>query len=220
MQEFEILPFLKETPLFAEADVVLLAEALASPDCYVQAAASGERIGGSEQRALIIILEGRVQIRSTDGERNVILRTATRGEILGAASLFLKQAPPISHIEALGNCRALFMSASAVRELLQKDSRFLDAFLAFLAGRVRFLNQKIRCFTAGSAERRLALWLIAEERETLTLPNSLSALADTLDIGRASLYRALDKLEQEGLIRRNGREIHVISQDEILRKYQ
>ena len=220
MKESEILTFLKKTPLFAEAVATLLSEALRSPDCCIQTASSGERIGESAQRTLIVILDGRVQIRSTDGERNVILRTAIKGEILGAASLFLKQAPPISYIEALGSCRALLMSADTVRELLQRDAKFLDAFLSFLAGRVRFLNQKIRCFTAGSAERRLALWLIAEERETLTLPNSLSSLAETLDIGRASLYRALDKLVEDGLIRRNGREIQVISQDEILRKYQ
>ena len=40
-----------------------------------------------------------------------------------------------------------------------------------------------------------------------------------LDIGRASLYRALDKLEAEGFIRRAGREITVVSQDAILQKY-
>ena len=71
-----------------------------------------------------------------------------------------------------------------------------------------------------SAERRLALWLISEESNTVTLPASLSAFSDMLDIGRASLYRALDKLEGEGLIRREGRKITVISQDEILKKYQ
>ena len=92
--------------------------------------------------------------------------------------------------------------------------------LSFLAGRVCFLNRKIQCFTAGSAERRLALWLLSEEEEVITLPSSLTTLSDMLDIGRASLYRALDKLEGDGLIRRNGREITLLSQENILKKYQ
>ena len=220
MQAQQALHFLKEIPLFENADNALLSECLALPACSIQTAASGDRIENTEQRALIVILEGRVKIRSTDGERNVILRTAKQGEVLGAASLFLKQAPPLSTIEASGNCRVLFMQADAVRHLLQKDFRFLDDFLAFLAGRVRFLNQKIRCFTAGSAERRLALWLAGEESDTLTLPDSLTSLADTLDIGRASLYRALDKLEQDGYILRKGREIQLLSREEIFKKYQ
>jgi CRP-like cAMP-binding protein len=89
-----------------------------------------------------------------------------------------------------------------------------------LAGRVRFLNRKIQCFTAGSAERRLALWLLSEEEEVITLPSSLTTLSDMLDIGRASLYRALDKLENSGLISREGRNIALLSPDEILKKYQ
>ena len=220
MENKEILSFLQKAPLFKDADPALLEKTLHSKSFRVQTAVAGERIGADACRLLFLVLEGRVQIRSTDGERGVILRTACKGEVLGAASLFLKQTPPLSYIEALDSCTVLLIESSAVLELMHADSGFLDAFLSFLAGRVRFLNQKIRCFTAGSAQRRLALWLVAEEREHITLPTSLSALAETLDIGRASLYRALDTLEAEGMICRHGREIQVVSRDRILEKYQ
>ena len=41
-----------------------------------------------------------------------------------------------------------------------------------------------------------------------------------LSISRASLYRAFDQLEQEGLIQRNGREILLPSPTAILESYQ
>ena len=180
----------------------------------------GEHIGDGNEPLLMVLLSGRVKIFSADQEKNVILRVMEPGEVCGAASLFLEAPSPISRIEAAERSAVLLFNAATVRLLLGKDPEFLNAYLAFLAGRVQFLNRKIRCYTAGSAERRLALWLASEQQATVRLPDSITALADTLDIGRASLYRSLDKFEAEGLISRRGREITVISQDELLRKYQ
>lgn len=220
MKQNEIFAFLKTLPLFQNTDDTLLEGTLNGPHCRIQQVKNGERIGSDDAHELVILLKGYAKIRSTDGERSVILRTPGPGDVLGAAALFLPQAMPLSRIQAVGEATALLMRDTAVRQLMAKDAAFLDAYLAFLAQKVHFLNQKIRCFTAGSAERRLALWLYGEGSEQILLPVSVSALADTLDIGRASLYRALDKLEADGLITRDGRMIQVISRDTILRKYQ
>ena len=62
---------------------------------------------------------------------------------------------------------------------------------------------------------------LAEHPENEPFPTgSLTALAKALDIGRASLYRALDKLENEGTILRDGRRITVLSTDDLLKQYQ
>ncbi len=180
---------------------------------------AGEQMA-PQTNALGILLSGKAQICSADDGKNVILRTLRDGDVFGAASLFLNDAPPLSQITAQERCTVLLLDRAAVRMLMQQDAAFLDAYLAFLAGRVQFLNKRIRCFTAGSAERRLALWLAAEEHDALTLSGSLGALADTLDIGRASLYRALDKLEAQGLITRQGRTIHIVSRTKLLEIYQ
>ena len=219
MQKTEIRSFLQSIPLFSKADPTLLQE-ITEKNATLQTLSQGEHIGADGTPLLIILLEGRVKIFSADQEKNVILRTLEPGEVCGAASLFLDSPSPISRIEAAERSTVLLFDAHTVRELLNRDPRFLDAYLAFLAGRVQFLNRKIRCYTAGSAERRLALWLASEPHSTIRLPDSISALADTLDIGRASLYRSLDKFEAEGLITRRGREITVISQETLLRKHQ
>ncbi len=45
--------------------------------------------------------------------------------------------------------------------------------------------------------------------ERVRLPGSMSELAQTLGVGRASLYRAFDVLEEEDILRRDGRTILV-----------
>ncbi|MBQ8342461.1 MAG: Crp/Fnr family transcriptional regulator [Clostridia bacterium] len=205
-------------PLFAGIGQDCLCDWLAVCPPEEITAAIGESLG--KQRHLCVLLEGHAAVFSADSGRNVILREIKAPAVFGAASLFCPGEAPLSRIEARTPCRALLFAPDAITALMDRDSSFRNAYLTFLAGRVQFLNRKILCFTAGSAERRLALWLTLEENNTVTLPASLTALADMLNLGRASLYRALDKLEGDGLIRREGRVITLISQDELLRKYQ
>ena len=61
------------------------------------------------------------------------------------------------------------------------------------------------------ADERLTGYLLAHRGEDgqVTLPGSLLELAQSLNIGRSSLYRSLDALTQSGAIRRQGRRIYV-----------
>ena len=97
--------------------------------------------------------------------------------------------------------------------LLEQDKSFLYHYLGFLSGRICYLNRKIRYLTAGSAERRLALYLSSFQKDTVELDASLSSLSELLDIGRASLYRAFDSLQSDGIITRDGDRITVLSRD-------
>lgn len=206
-------------PLFSAASPPLLQKAVESEHAHLVKLTADEILPSRYAEMLGVVLSGKLQILSADTERSVVLRSIGKGHIFGAASLFLEDRTPVSRLLAQSECTLFFLEKVAVRELLVADPAFMDAYLRSLAERVHFLNGKIRCFTAGSAERRLALWL-AEHPEGTPFPvGSLTTLADTLDIGRASLYRALDKLEAEGLIARNGREMTVPSTLTLLKKY-
>lgn len=209
---------LRNTPLFAGAAPKNLQKMLERPDCRVCEATTGCSLVTGE-KYLGVILLGRAQVCSNDEGRTVILRMLSPGDVFGAAALFCPEELPLSRIEAATPCTVLSLSGVAVRELMASDPAVLDAYLAFLAGRVRYLNRKICCFTAGTAPRRLALWLLSEEHDTVTLP-SLSALSDMLDIGRASLYRAFEQLEAAKLIAKSGRNITVFDRKRLSEYYQ
>ena len=125
MEYTQILDFLKRLPLFSTASETTLTSALCSRGARIQTAEVGEKIEIRGQKHLGILLSGRAQIRSTDGERTVILRSIRAGEVFGAASLFLKQAPPLSRIEALESSKVLFF-----------DIQLLVAVLGFIKNNI------------------------------------------------------------------------------------
>jgi CRP-like cAMP-binding protein len=99
----------------------------------------------------------------------------------------------------------------------------MASYVRFLTRRIQFLNRKIRYLTAGSAEQRLALYLLSEipeEGVPVRLEISAVSLADLLDLGRASLYRAMDRLSEDGFLVRNGHEYRLLQRDKLLTHYQ
>lgn len=201
---------LRGVPLFADADKENIDRLLSAGE--TRRFAAGEPLSGGA-KCLGVLISGTAAVLSTDRGRNVLLRTLAAGDVFGAAALFCPEDLPLSRIEASTPCLVLFFPFSAIDGLLAADPACRTAYLRFLSGRIRFLNRKICCFTAGAVQRRLSLWLAAEEHDVVTLPGSLSSLAELLDIGRASLYRALDCLTKSGAIARNGRQITIISRE-------
>ena len=150
----------------------------------------------------------------------MLIKTVSEGAIFGIANLYSENAAFPTRISAKKSCKVLFISPDDVRSLIENDPSVMRAFMAFLSEKIVYLNKKINSFTAGSAERRLTLFLADNaENDIYTSETSLSALATMLDIGRASLYRALDKLELEGLIERKDRSIILKDRDLLLKKY-
>ena len=105
--------------------------------------------------------------------------------------------------------------------LIDNDVAVRYQYIAFLAQKTLYLNQKISCLTAGSAEQKLAYWLDANASGDIVQTQiPMNALCTMLDIGRASLYRAFDKLEQEGFIIREQKTVRILDRDRMLHKYK
>lgn len=189
--------------------------------CAVVSFSEGEIIHspGIAERRVGLLLSGRAAVTTCDTARNSLLRYLEAGDAFGVANLF-NDAPYVSVIKADKACRVFFMSESAVRSLLESDRTFLYRYLTFLSGRVCYLNQKIGYLTAGSAERRLALYLCSFHKAQISLSVSLSALSELLDVGRASLYRAFDRLVLDGHIQKDGRTIILNDVDALRAAYQ
>ncbi len=221
----DILPLV---PLFEGADEENLFNAV-SEGAVVRTFSTGEAIESNVENAtnLVIILQGKARVFSMDESREVLLRTLEKGDVFGVAELFCGGDESISRVEAKGRCEALFIPEAIIGHLLENDKVIMYNYLNFLCQRIRFLNQRIACFTAGSAERRLALYLNSlanksskEDGEAKVTPDiSMGALALMLDIGRASLYRAVETLIADGFIKKEEKSFILINRDKMLLKY-
>ncbi len=208
-------------PFFSDLDPKQTADVLAAHDCRVADYAGGETIlsPASCERQAGLILSGAALVTTKDASRRALLRFLHEGDLFGVSNLFTDE-PFATCITADKHCRVFFLPREAVRALLTSDPLFLSHYLEFLCNRVCFLNRKIGYLTAGSAERRLALYLSSLGKTEILLDASLSALSELLDVGRASLYRAFDRLSSDGYIRKDGRRITVLHSEAMLKAYQ
>lgn len=175
-------------------------------------------------QCLCVLMSGRatVHARSSDQTHAALLRTMEAGSVFGVHCIFNADMLPQSRIVAQKACRVALISCGVWEQILAQHAPTMVNYVRFLTQRIRFLNEKIRYLTAGSAERRLALYLLSEipqENIAVRLPLSAVSLADLLDLGRASLYRAIDQLTKDGFLVRNGREYILLQRDKLTTYY-
>jgi CRP-like cAMP-binding protein len=180
---------------------------------------SGEEMKPCFSPAVGILLSGRGIICSGNKDKSTILKFISPESMIGVASVFSAE-PPNTRTFACGDGKSemFFIRKEAFEALLDTEPAFRRNLVSFLADRITFLNSKIDFVTAGSAERRLALFIKSSpksENGSIYAGMSMTSLARALDLSRASLYRAFESLEQCGAIRKDGKAIEIISPEEL-----
>ena len=156
------------------------------------------------RRCLGILLEGQLQV--TKGELNVSLLEP--GDVFGAAALYSDAPEFATTITARKDSRCLLLPQELVDDLLAKDARFRTVYLRYLTGRIHFLSSRLQSLAQPGAEGKLARYLLSSHRDG-QVTCSATELAKRLGLGRASLYRAFEVLEQGGFICRDGKTITI-----------
>ena len=159
----------------------------------------------SFRHALGIVATGRVDVENSSG---VHLNRLTEGGLFGVAAAFGEPERYISTIRAAGACEVIFISGALLERLFREEPGCSVRYIAFLTDRVRFLNAKIDGFTAPNVLEALEKWLIrAGSGERSFTVASWSGVSRALGVSRTSLYRALDTLEADGKISRDGKKV-------------
>ncbi len=216
------LEMLKTLPLFRQVEEAVLCEAIECEKFKCKTFASGETVYSpdEEEKRLIMIRSGRANVYSSDESRSLLLRTLEEGKTVGVANLFSNE-KFVSRVIADKKCETVEITAGAFASLLERDPALMRNYISFLSNKICYLNKKIVYLTAGSAERRLAVFLDSHASETgsNSFPIQMNSLCEMLNLGRASLYRAADKLEADGCISRDGKQITIINKELMLSKY-
>lgn len=224
----KICNFLLTIHLFKGADADKISSALERGDFIKRSYQASEPVYSSlsEEKKLIIFLKGEAEVYSNDENRSVLLRTLSSGGVIGVANLFSSESY-VSRVIATKKCETLEISAEGYGKMLENDRAAMYNYISFLSNRICYLNKKIVCLTAGSSERRLAYYLdtaLAEQAERGEEPSAITiqmnSLCEMLNLGRASLYRAADKLSEEGFIRREGKKILVLDRAGMMERYR
>ena len=179
--------------------------------CEIGTYKCGESIECDNQ--VVVILSGNAAVKKRVGEKFIIMRMMETGGISGVASLFSDDEESVSFLEAAKKTEVLFINKSEIRSLIKCNGDFAEGYIRFLTSRIRFLNLRIKSYTSGSTEAKLAFHLLMldeDEDGNIEIGVSLIKLAEILDIGRASLYRAFDSLCEKGVISKQGHKITIL----------
>ena len=165
----------------------------------------------AQEHALGILLSGELLVRPP-GESGLIKRL-TPGEAFGAAALFsAADTTYVTDLVAAAPSEVLFLPEPLLLKWMRTDFRVAENYLRFLSDRVRFLNRRLSALTADSAEKRLLRFLRhhkADDNGAHTFAGGMSELAARLDMGRTTLYRALQALEKTGHLRRARKSLYL-----------
>lgn len=162
-------------------------------------------------RLLGILLRGGAVVEKHSGEGLLRMSVLQPGALFGVATLFsgAEEREFPTRIIAQKNTSALLIPEDTLRTLMRADFRLTENYLRYLTGRIYFLNARIEDLISPTVEQRVLLYL-THNAVGDSITHGLTALAQALCISRASLYRALEKLERDGSIRRQGRSIEIV----------
>ncbi|MBE6701467.1 MAG: Crp/Fnr family transcriptional regulator [Ruminococcaceae bacterium] len=201
----------KEYPLFSIAEETNLISAIEKFPPKDLKLSTGETC--EIQNSIALVLSGKLDLIKNISDKNVYLKTVNAPCITGLATLFDKEREYISTISAKKEVEAILLSEKLIEHLILHDSKFALEFTKLLCTKVRYLNRRIDYYTCSSADKKVYEFL---ERSVIncdgekSVEMSMSKLSEILGIGRASLYRALLSLEEEGKVIKNGKKIILI----------
>ena len=211
-----VLGVLERCALFRNCDGNQISALLEKSGAVSQGFTAGEEFSTerAQTRRIGILLEGTMTVYAP-GEEHTPLNRLKSGSLFGVSALFGSPGANTC-IRAESDGRCLFISENGA-EALWEDQQVRRNLISFLTDRICFLNRKIAYFTEKGAEGKLARYLsqCADADGVCKIDSSFSELAKALHLGRACLYRALDKLEAEGIICREKKEIRLLCPESI-----
>lgn len=179
--------------------------------------ARGEIIyqGRHFQHCLGVVLDGEAIVRKEHGPTLNLLQV---GDCFGAAALFAPLNEYVSTVEARTPCTIAFVPDLVLEELFLGCPQVAMQYIRFLSGRIQFLNHKIDSFTQPSVQQTVQQWLLHHcgMDGTVQVQGGYARLARVLNVSRASLYRCLTQMEQQGLLHKEGDRIYLYGKQRII----
>ena len=199
-----------KTELFRGSPPSVLTRILAVSDCTAAEYEKNEVVYDKTNfyRSLGIVLEGRLRVTKENADkRPIVMSTLQRGAIFGAAALFNSEPEYATKLTAIERSRVLFLPQRLIKRMIEREPDIAENYIRYLSERILFLNRKIYFLTAGTAEQRLAGFLLDNLAvgEFSEMPMTMHRLADALNMSRASLYRAFDELTASGAVSKQGK---------------
>ena len=164
--------------------------------------------------AIGFIIKGSA-IAVSNNQNKVFLKNFSENMCFGAAAIFGGNDSYVSTITAKSDCEILFLDQILLTEIFKKYPQTAINYISFLSDKVRFLNNKLSVISCSSAEDTVLTYLqnTCDNNGYTDIPKNMTLFAKMLGLSRASLYRVLESLENQGYILKENNKLKVIKNE-------
>lgn len=215
----EFVPIVQECPLFLGLTREELSGLLALCSCRIRSFKKGELVAaaGDEIGFMHIIVHGHVKGEMVDFAGKVIkIEDIEPPRPLAPAFLFGKHNRYPVNITAGVDVKILSIPRDEFLKMMQTSGRVLRNFVNIVSSRGQFLSNKIRFLSFSTIKGKLAQYLLDLSKKEGTGPmqfsHSQAQLSELFGVARPSVGRAISEMNQEGIIRTEGKQVQILDQ--------
>lgn len=220
--EEEYIQMSRECPLFAGIRQEELAGLLASASARVRTIGKGELLAqaGEKLNFLHILVSGHVKGEMVDFTGKVIkIEDIHPPRPLAPAFLFGEQNRYPVNITATKEVKLLSIPREDFLKMMQASELVLRNFVHIVSSRGQFLSNKIRFLSFTTIKGKLAQYLLDQAKKSgdgpFQLPHSQAQLSELFGVARPSVGRAIGELNQEQIIRTDGKKVQILNRQKL-----
>ncbi len=170
---------------------------------------------GSVYAELLVILEGEARAEMTNDEgKTFAVESLKPGEAVATAILFSPERRLPVTIVASRRTRVAMLRRESLVLLCVTHPPVLESLLSDMGQRLAFLADKLRSTHFATLRQRLADWILRRselsDSPVIRLESTKERLSELFGVARPSLSRELGTMEAMGILKVEGRTIHIL----------
>lgn len=184
----------------------------------------GETIAmqGDQISSVMLLVQGSVRTEMITMEGNILDIDIMEAVIPLAPSFIYgeKNQYPFD-VLAVEPCIFLKISKEAWLDEMANNKQMLTNFLTMNADLTLYLTNKLQMISLKSLRKKLATFFLEKttiENDSFNLKRSRTQLAEFFGVQRQSLARSLKEMEDEGMIKLDGRNVKIFDRNKLIRE--
>ena len=170
---------------------------------------------GSPTTGFYVVIYGQVKLSFvTPSGQEKVVEIITPGNSFGEALMFMEK-PYIVMAQSLADTMLLHVAKEVVFDEIAREPGFARKMLAGLSRRLHSLISDVESYSLQTGTQRVIGYLLRQDDAAdsgstkLTLPVSKAIVASRLNLTPEHFSRILHELSERGLIRVDGRDVHI-----------
>lgn len=202
------LQVLSQTDIFSAADFFALEQLLERSAKLVSFPKEAVLYSpASTEKCIGVILQGEARVEKD----YLTVSVLKKGGQFGTVFLYNDAKHFVNTVVAKTDCQVVFLSKAGIDRLMETNPAVSMAYIAYLSKRIYFLNEKIEAYTAPSGEEKLLHYLKSIcGTDGVAKQVCVTELARQINVSRAGIYRALEKLSANGTISYSDKKITLL----------